>query len=472
MVLLVGAMWGLSMSYRSPLPQRLDDKALAAGVSSAVSRPDVSGSTPRTPETATAGPAPTDGQRPSAPSPAEVAPPTPEQFQQSWPRFRGPLGDGVSRYTNIPTTWDAASGEAIVWKAPIPLPGNNSPIVWGDRVFLSGATPERREVYCLDAATGQIAWQKEVRLDPALLPPEEISEDTGYAAPTMATDGRRVFAGFVNGDVVAFDFAGNQLWLFSPGVPENPYGHASSLVTHGDLLIVQLDQGTGKDGKSKLLALRGDTGEQAWETPREVRSCWSTPIVVQHDGQPQLLVTGDPWVMAYSSDEGREIWRVQRRGQDVASSPVYAGGLAYIASEFPGLWAIDAGGQGNVTETHVKWMADFGAPDTTSPLVANGLVLLAASFGTLTCYDAQEGGEPLWEKEFEASFSSSPSLVGDHVYLFGTDGKAWVIKPGRDGCEQVGQADLGEPCVTCPAFQDGRMYVRGQQHLFCIGVKK
>jgi outer membrane protein assembly factor BamB len=288
----------------------------------------------------------------------------------------------------------------------------------------------------------------------------------------MATDGQRVFASFVNGDVAAFDLTGNALWLLHLGMPENPYGHASSLAVHGDLLIVQLDQGSGKDRKSKLLAFRGGTGEKAWETARDVRSCWATPIIVGQEDQPRLLVTGDPWVMAYAPDEGREIWRVQRRGQDVASSPVFANGTMYVASEFPGLWAVDITGQGNVTETHVKWKADFGAPDTSSPLVANGLVLLAGSSGTLTCYDAQEGGEPLWEEEFEGSFSSSPSLAGDHVYLFGTEGQAWVIKPGRDSCQRVSEANLGEPCVTCPAFGDGRMYVRGAQHLFCIGEKK
>ena len=191
--------------------------------------------------------------------------------------------------------------------------------------------------------------------------------------------------------------------------------------------------------------------------------------MVQHDDLPRILTTGDPWVIAYSPTDGQEIWRVKRRGQDVASSPVYANGMVYIASEFPGLWAIQDGGQGDVTESHVKWTADFGAPDTSSPLVTDKWILMAASYGTLACYGIDGGEEPLWEEDFDGSFSSSPSLVGQHVYLFGLEGTAWVVDPQRDGCQPISESNLGEECVASPAFQDGRMYMRGVEHLFCIG---
>ncbi|OHB82139.1 MAG: hypothetical protein A2W31_03510 [Planctomycetes bacterium RBG_16_64_10] len=123
-----------------------------------------------------------------------------------------------------------------------------------------------------------------------------------------------------------------------------------------------------------------------------------------------------------------------------------------------------------MTESHVRWTADAGLPDTCGPLVAGPLVLLLASYGTLTCYDGAEGGEPLWETDFEDSFRSSPSLVGTRIYLFGESGKSWVVEPSRTQCQQVAQGDLGESCVTSPAFQDGRMYIRGAKHLFCIST--
>lgn len=461
-LLLVCTTIGLSMTYHSPLPRSAADLAMAAD-SQETDNPN---------EGSERGDgARTDSQPfPSQPAPTEEALPTGDEFQENWPSFRGPRGDGVSAYTNIPTSWDVESGEGILWKTAAPLPGHNSPVVWNEHVFLSGATPERREVYCFDAGTGKLVWQTAVTGNSALSPADdEINEDTGYAASTTATDGRRVYAIFLNGDMAAFDFAGKQLWFHSFGALDNVYGHSSSLATYGDLIIVQLDQGGPKDGKSQLFAIDGKSGKIVWEKAREVGSCWASPIVVQHEGQPRILTTGDPWVIAYSAEDGEELWRVSRRGQDVASSPVYAKGLVYIASEFPGLTVIQDGGQGDVSKSHVKWAADFGAPDTSSPLVTDDLVLMAASYGTLACYGIEGSEEPLWEEDFDGSFSSSPSLVGENVYLFGLEGTAWVVHPSRDGCEQISESNLGEECVASPAFQDGRMYMRGVEHLFCIG---
>ena len=192
--------------------------------------------------------------------------PSDEQVGESWPRFRGPGGLGISAYANVPDAWDAKSGKGIVWKTPVPLPGNNSPVVWGNRVFLSGADQQRREVYCFDADSGKLLWQQEVPGTPqSTARPPKVNEDTGYAAPTTATDGRRVFAIFANGDVAAFDFAGKLVWAKSLGLPENNYGHASSLAMYENLLLVQFDQGTTRTPKSKLLALDSATGKTVWE---------------------------------------------------------------------------------------------------------------------------------------------------------------------------------------------------------------
>lgn len=400
---------------------------------------------------------------------APVAPPDAAEYSEQWPRFRGPLGSGVSATAEMPVRWDAASGTGIAWKAAVPLPGNSSPIVWKDAVIVTGGDEEQREVYCFDAGSGELRWKWSGPPNEEGADPLEISEDTGYAACTTATDGSHVFAMFTNGDLAALDFAGKQVWFRRFGAPKNTYGHASSPVVAGGKLLLQFDQGGRNDKLSKLLALNPASGETVWETPREVPNSWSTPLVIEHGGLLQIITCADPWVIAYRVEDGQEIWRVRCLRQDVGPSPVAAGELVYAANEFPGISAIRLGGEGDVTDTHVAWFADIGVPDTCSPLVADGLVLLQASYGTLACYDAQEGGDPLWEEDFEENFHSSPGLAGDHVYLFSESGKSWVVRAARDKCERVSENDLGEKCVTSPAFVNGRIYIRGEEHLFCLG---
>ena len=405
-----------------------------------------------------------------AAAPADEGP-SKEEFAKNWPYFRGPGGLGISAYDNVPIAWDADKNEGIVWKTPVPLEGNSSPIVWNDRIFLTGATQKVRQVYCFDAASGKLLWQKDMPATPASqgkLP--ELSEDTGYACSTPATDGRRVYAWFAIGDLAAFDFDGNLVWSKSFGVPRNGYGHGTSLTFWRNLLVVQFDQALPKDRKSKLMALDGRTGDTVWETPRDVPSSWCTPIVIEVDGQEQIIAGGDPWVIAYRPDDGKEIWRADCLRGDVVSSPVFADGLVYVTHERPQLSAIRPDGQGDVTASHIVWTGQDNLPDACSPLATPQYVLLLTSGGMLTCYDAK-GGKKLWAEDFEAVFKASPSLAGKYVYLVSDEGKVWVVEPGPTGCKKVSQANLGESCTASPAFQDGRIYLRGKQHLFCVGKK-
>ena len=228
-----------------------------------------------------------------------------QELKQNWPRFRGPGGGGVSPLTNVPAAWDTKTGAGIAWKVPAPASGFNSPIVWGDRVFLSGGDARKREVICLDGKTGQVLWRQPVANVPgAPAQPAEVPESTGYAAATMATDGRRVYVFFANGDCAAFTLEGKPAWSKSFGALKNPYGHATSLATWRDRLIVQLDQGDSEDNKSKLYALDGRTGQIVWQRPRKVGASWATPIVIEaagkgaghHAGRPQRhRLRGDGW---------------------------------------------------------------------------------------------------------------------------------------------------------------------------------
>ncbi len=298
--------------------------------------------------------------------------------------------------------------------------------------------------------------------------PPKVNDDTGYAASTTATDGRHIFAIFANGDLAAWDFSGRLAWSKSLGLPENSYGHASSLATYKDLLLVQLDQGSARAQKSKLLAFDAATGKIVWQVARPVPNSWATPIVIRHADHDQVITAADPWVIAYNPADGSEIWRAKCLKTDIGPSPVFADGKVFAANDNCNLSAIRADGHGDVTATGVLWKGEDGLPDTCSPLATKEFVLLLTSFGTLTCYDAAKG-DMLWAEDFSTDFSASPSLVGNRVYLIGKKGKAWIVEPTRQKCNRLGEADLGEECVTSPAFQDGRIYLRGKTNLFCLG---
>jgi len=378
---------------------------------------------------------------------------------------------GISTHANVPTTWDGPSGKNILWKTAVPTEGNSSPVVWKDRIFLTGGTNAVRRVFCFDTASGKLLWQQDLPATPSsTVKPPEIMADTGFASSTPATDGQRVYVMYAIGDVAAFDFTGKQVWVRSLGIPKNSYGHATSLALVRNLLLVQFDQATAKEAKSKLLALDTATGTPVWETPRRVPNSSCTPIVVQWKGQEQIITGGDPWTIAYQPADGKEIWRVNCLSHDVAASPVFADGVVYVANDNAKATAIRVDGRGDVTETHTLWTAEDGLPDTASPLATSQYVLLLTSAGTLTNYDAKSG-KKLWEKDYESPFKASPSLVGKYVYLVGDEGKAWVIEPGPTDCKTIAEANLGEPCAASPAFQDGRIYLRGKQNLYCVGTK-
>jgi outer membrane protein assembly factor BamB len=399
------------------------------------------------------------------------APPTEVEIARAWPSFRGPSGQGVSAYLNIPTEWDAATGKNLRWKTPVPLPGNNSPVVWNDRVFLTGADEKQREVYCFDAASGKLIWKKETpgtAQSTAKVP--KVNKETGYAAPTAATDGRRVFAIFANGDLAAFDFQGNLAWSKSLGIPDNAYGHASSLTMYKNLLWVQFDQGALETaGKSRLLAFDSATGSIVWEAKRPVPNSWASPIVIHYADQDQIITAANPWVIAYNPVTGRDIWRAKCLQGDIGPSPTFAAGKVFAVNESSVLSAIRVDGQDDVTSTHIVWRGEDGLPDICSPLANDEFVLLLTTYGTMTCYDAATG-EQLWTEDFDEDCISSPSLVGKLVYVFANSGKGWIVEPQREKCQRIAEGNLGEECVTSPAFQDGCFYIRGKNSLFCIGI--
>ena len=393
---------------------------------------------------------------------------SPEVLAQNWHRFRGFAGAGVTSHSDIPTQWDGATGKGVRWKTPIPLPGYNSPVVWQDRIFLTGATEEERAVYCIDAASGKILWTGEMpRMRMAGDEGPDVMEDTGLAASTVATDGVRVYAIFPTGDLAAFDFNGRRLWHKNLGTPESVYGYATSLEVWRDRVLVQYDQAFAEDGKSRLHAFNGATGQSVWEAKRPVANSWTSPIVGRVGNAYQLIAVAAPWVIAYHPNDGTEIWRAEHVDGDVAASPILAGDWVIAIEPNAQSVAIRAGGTGNITETHLAWRNEDAGPDISSPVTDGQRVFLTDAYGTLYVVNAQDG-TLLYEHEFETTIKSSPSLVDGKLYVLAEDGTMYIGTPGETGYTLETKSALGERCYASPAFMAGRIYIRGTKQLYCI----
>jgi outer membrane protein assembly factor BamB len=444
---LIGALlFVLTLSLSSALPKRMAEMEKTVGAGEAASAGE---------------PHPTD-----QPKIADAA--SPQELMQNWPCFRGPGGGGVSPLTNVPASWDVKTGAGIAWKVLAPTSGFGSPIVWGDRVFLSGGDARKREVVCLDGKTGQILWRQPVANVPgAPAQPAEVPESTGYAAGTMATDGRRVYAFFANGDCAAFTLEGQPVWSKSFGALKNPYGHATSLTTWRDRLIVQLDQGDSEDNKSKLYALDGRTGQIVWQRPRKAGASWATPIVIEAAGKAQVITLAVPCVIAYAATDGTELWRVEGLNGEITPSPVFAGGLLFVASPSEKLMAIRPDGQGDVTKSHVAWTFEDSVPDVTSPLSNGELVFMVTTAGMLTCLDAKDGKKQ-WEHDYDMEFHASPSVAGGRLYLFSQKGTALVVEAARQ-FKEVSRTEMGDGIHASPAFAPDRIFLRGVTNVWCLG---
>ncbi len=383
-----------------------------------------------------------------------------EELKRNWTSFRGPGGNGIALSEDAPVFWNGTTGEGILWKVAVPKPGFNSPIVWDNLLFISGADRESREVYCFDRNTGEMLWRRPIDdMRDSREEPPEVSEDTGYAASTMATDGTYVFAIFPTGDIVGLDLEGILVWARNLGMPENHYGHSSSLMTYRNLLIVQYDHEAG----ASLMALEAGTGETVWETQRDVMTSWSSPIVVYTGRRPEIILNATPYVASYDPETGRELWSVECMMGEVGPSPAYAGGTVFAVNQYALLAAID------IRTRQIVWEAYDDLPDAASPVAAGGYLFLPTRYGIVSCLDAKSG-EVYWTQDLGEGSYSSPIYAGDRIYLMDKSGVMHIFKADRKYVS-MGDPELGEESWATPAFIENRIYIRGHSHLFCIGVQ-
>lgn len=379
-----------------------------------------------------------------------------------WSNFRGPGGLGIAVHTNVPRNWDGKSGQNILWKTAVSMFGFSSPIVLRDRLFISGGNKNTREVYCFDNESGELLWTRTV---PNMLQPDDsfdfdyVDPNVGFAAPTMATDGRYVYAVFATGDVICYSLNGDQVWGRNLGAPDNNYAHSSSLMVYQDLCIVQYDNFR----RPRLIALDYRNGSIVWETERETIS-WASPVLITADNRDELVVVDSKSIASYDPLTGAEYWRSACLSGEVGPSPAFAAGRIFVANEYAKATALQFNDQS--AEPDIIWQIEDNLPNTASPVASDDFVLLATSSGLVTMLDALTG-QIHWEEYLGSGFNSSPIIVGDVIYLTDLKGATFIIALDEQ-FELRATNTLDEAVSTTPAFLDGKIYIRTDKHLYCI----
>lgn len=385
--------------------------------------------------------------------------PTAGEIEKNYYAFRGPWGNGVSKAKNTPVSWDIGSGNNIKWKVQTPKNGHNSPVIWNDLLFVTGADKAEREIYCYNRLSGKLLWtHKADNIPGSPATPPRTTDDTGLAAPSVTTDGIRVYAIFGTGDILACDMNGNRVWAKNIGVPDNHYGHSSSLLCWKNKVFIQFDSNKG----GRVLALNVLNGGVLWDTKRPSRISWASPILINVSGTYQLILSSEPIVAAYDIEDGSELWKVDCLMGEIGPSPAYGSGLVFAANEYATLAAIKP-----ETNAEIAWEDNEYLPEVASPVVSNGLLFIATTYGVLACFDANSGSK-YWEKEYGQGFYSSPVIADNKLYIFDMGGTAHIFELKKEAV-LIGEPSIGERVVTTPAFVDGWMYVRGEKNIYAIG---
>ena len=385
---------------------------------------------------------------------------------QNWPNWRGPNGDGTSIETNLPTKWDSITN--VVWKSPVPGIGHSSPIIWEDKLFTITALPETQEklLLCYDCKSGNLLWQRTVLKSTF----KNKHNDNSYASGTPATDGTLIYMSFLDGEdvvVAAYDFTGKQVWLQRPGKFYSPHGYSCSPALFEDKVIIN---GNSK-GDSFVAALSKTDGQIIWKISHEnLAHSYSTPIFREMAGKMQMIFLGNQEVASYNPDDGSKYWFVNGPSEDFCASPVYneKTGLVLISSAWPQryLLAIKPDGIGDVTESHVVWRSREGAYYVPSPVCTDDYLFTTMTNGKVHCIEIATGNI-LWVENMGKQYSSSV-LANGLVYMPNDEGLITVIKPGPT-FETIARNSIGERMNASPALSNGKIYLRGYKHLFCIG---
>ncbi len=390
--------------------------------------------------------------------------------EENWHQFRGPTGRGHSDATGIPVSWDEP---AVKWKVSLKGSGQSSPVSWGEKLFLTGASAEggERYVMCLSKDTGEMIWEETISCDN----PEEYHAMNSQATPSCVTDGTHVVAFFGPGGLHAFTIDGEKSWSLDLGDFPGSWGVAASPI----ILDGKVIQNCDAMGESRLVAVDLASGKIAWETPRveKPRGGWSTPVVIEHEGKEELILNGEFGVRGYDPKTGQELWFCEGFNGRGSPVPEYADGKLYVVNGKPGdTYCVTPGGSGNVTDSHMVWHASRkGGRDLPSPIVVDGHLFISSMSGIATCYEA-EAGEPLYVERLGEGIeiAAAPLAANGLIYLQTvTGGDVIVVRPGKE-LDIVAVNTLGDSAkdeifrATVVPIGD-QLYLRSGGSLYCVG---
>lgn len=442
----------------------------------------------------------TAGERPS--SRLKAAP-----VKGSWPSFRGPQASGVAEGQNLPDQWNGKTGENILWHTKIPGLAHSSPIVWGQRVYLTSAvssdpkatfkpglygdgdaskdqSQHRWMIYALDKQTGKIVWERVAFQGE---PREKRHIKATYANSTPATDGRIVVAWFGSQGLYTYDVNGRFLWKVDLGrldagaydIPTYEWGTASSPIIWKDLVILQCDTQTD----SFIIALNAKTGETVWKTDRDEIPSWGSPTVITTSKGEELVTNASNFIRGYDPRTGKELWRLGRSSKITAPTPIFADDVLVVVSgrgpERP-IFVLKPGARGDITLPDGKTSSDAVIWSRTgrgsympTPLIYDGILYVLANNGTFDAYNLKTGDEVYRQRlpVIGSGFSASPVAADGKIYLSNEDGEIVVVAAGQK-FSHIATNTMGELLMATPALSEGVMYVRSAESLFAVGRKK
>ena len=392
----------------------------------------------------------------------------------TWPRWRGPSGQGDVAGSGYVDRWGPE--ENVRWKVAVPGNGNSSPIVWGNRIFLTTAEAAgaRRTVLAFDRETGKRLWTTAA----PNAKPERAYAKNGHASSTPTTDGERVYAYFGNHGLLALDMDGGIVWHKSLGELNAFHGTASSPLLLGERLIIVQEQ---QRAESFIAAFDRSTGEELWRTARDTQVGWSSPAAIsvttdEGEERDEIVVNSQHHVIAYAPEDGRELWRASGTTFEVIPSPVVGHDLLFSTSGRAGpTLAIRPGGNGDVTDSRIVWTAAKGSPFVVAPmLVGDYLYMVNDMASVITVYEAKTG-EVLWQERLgermREGFSAAPVAFDGKVFFTNDNGETFVIKEGPE-FELLHVNRIGERTIASPALVGGVWYIRTGGHLWAIGGGK
>ena len=424
---------------------------------------------------------------------------------QNWPQFRGPNATGVAEGPGRPVKWDASSSLNVRWKTPIPGLAHSSPVVWGNKVFVTTAVNSVKDetrfglfgdvepvksdpqhswkVIAIDKLTGKILWERTAYEG---IPKVKRHPKSSHAASTPVTDGKVVIANFGSEGLYAYDFNGKLLWKQDLGVldagwfydVDYQWEYGSSPIIYKNLVIVQADI----QKNSFIAAYDLKSGKLVWKTPREELSSWGTPTIYEGKLRPELITNGAKAIRGYDPLTGKELWRLGPMSEITTPTPFVAQDLIFVTSGYAPIqpiYAIRPGGSGDISlkdgkesNEFVAWSKQRGGPYMPTPIVYGELLYTVSNQGVLTAYNAKTG-ERVYQERLGGTggaFTASPVASDGKIYLSSEDGDVFVVKAGPK-YELLSKNPVGEVMMATPAISDGLVIVRTVSNLYAFGEK-